>query len=564
MAKKIYIGIPTNFTVTNMIGIVGDFELGDFKVTSAEGSYLYSSSNHKFGTQSLLFSQANSSPELTYTLRNSNGQMSFPLNNTHTYYFSIWINQATSLNISFDMYWPIAEPSIMSGVKNTALNQWQQHSIVFTRSGFSNGNYPIRIDCNNYPGNSAQMRVDGMMLIDLTATFGAGNEPDKEWCDSNIQFTTSSTSVKKGVAREVSKLYVGVNGIARKITKGYVGVGGIARLFFSGQNLAYYGAISNLSVGRSYLASSSIQNYLLFGGGSSGGGRSSVVDVYNTSLNNIGVNDSLSQARNYLTGGSLNNNALFAGGQYVQNYASAYSNIIEGYSSSLTKLSTIDPLSVGRSNILNANVGGYTIFAGGLASSSGNQNISDCYNSSLTKTTISNLARSGYPGFSGTLPSYAAFGGLNSLDVVDLYNSSLTFQEVGNLNMNRVDPGVVVLDNNMIVAGGTLNGVERNYVYALNNSLTSTSITSLSRAKSGMLCSSLGTYGIFTGGFSGESFYQTVEVYDSSLTKITDPTFTISVNRDNGAAGNLNNQFAIFVGGNYGNQYYNTAEAFTI
>lgn len=37
-------------------------------------------------------------------------------------------------------------------------------------------------------GGSGVSYIDGVMLIDLTATFGAGQEPDKSWCDENIPY----------------------------------------------------------------------------------------------------------------------------------------------------------------------------------------------------------------------------------------------------------------------------------------------------------------------------------------------------------------------------------------
>ena len=233
MAKDVYIGVQTSHTYTNMLGGIGDMETGAVYKTTAEAAYLKNSSQHKFGSSSQAFQQSGSATELTYTLRNSAGQISFALDNTHTYYFSVWINQRTSLNITFDCYWPIAEPSIMSGVKNTALNTWEQHSAVFTRSSFTSGAYPMRIDCNNYPGNNAQMNVDGMMLIDLTATYGAGNEPAKEFCDQYFAFTTGTNTVTIPTAREITKMYIGVGGKARKVKKAYIGVGGKARLFYS-------------------------------------------------------------------------------------------------------------------------------------------------------------------------------------------------------------------------------------------------------------------------------------------------------------------------------------------
>lgn len=37
---------------------------------------------------------------------------------------------------------------------------------------------------------------DGLMLIDLTADFGAGNEPSKAWCDKNIPFFIGNKNIK--------------------------------------------------------------------------------------------------------------------------------------------------------------------------------------------------------------------------------------------------------------------------------------------------------------------------------------------------------------------------------
>lgn len=187
--------IKKTYNITNMIGEVGEMENG-VHCTTSEKAYLKTSSLHKYGSGSKAFQQSNSATELTYTLHDINGEISFNLNNTHKYYFSIWIMQRTSLDITFDAYWPIGEPSIMNGITNTKLNEWEQKSVVFERTGFSNGSYTFRIDCNNYPGSNAVMNIDGLMLVDLTETFGSGNEPDKDWCDSNIAFTTSTTTAE--------------------------------------------------------------------------------------------------------------------------------------------------------------------------------------------------------------------------------------------------------------------------------------------------------------------------------------------------------------------------------
>ena len=33
------------------------------------------------------------------------------------------------------------------------------------------------------------------MIIDLTETFGIGNEPSKEWCDKNINWFDGTTTI---------------------------------------------------------------------------------------------------------------------------------------------------------------------------------------------------------------------------------------------------------------------------------------------------------------------------------------------------------------------------------
>jgi hypothetical protein len=74
------------------------------------------------------------------------------------------------------------------------------------------------------------------MLIDLTACFGAGNEPTKEWCDANISYFLGTNYIEidtsSPVARKVKSQYVGVGNVARNIKKSYIGVGNVARAFF--------------------------------------------------------------------------------------------------------------------------------------------------------------------------------------------------------------------------------------------------------------------------------------------------------------------------------------------
>lgn len=94
-------------------------------------------------------------------------------------------------------YWPIAEPLIGdANVNATKLNQWQRLSWRNVRSSW-NDNYTaqFRFDFEGMAGNTVAY-IDDAMLIDLTAAFGAGNEPTKEWCDTNIEYFAGNTTIQ--------------------------------------------------------------------------------------------------------------------------------------------------------------------------------------------------------------------------------------------------------------------------------------------------------------------------------------------------------------------------------
>lgn len=42
---------------------------------------------------------------------------------------------------------------------------------------------------------TGNLYFDGLVIVDLTETFGAGNEPDKNWCDKNINYFEGTTTV---------------------------------------------------------------------------------------------------------------------------------------------------------------------------------------------------------------------------------------------------------------------------------------------------------------------------------------------------------------------------------
>ncbi len=214
---KAYIGVPTkttkkSYTVTNMVGKIGNFESADMS-NSGEG-YVYCNATHvKYGQRAMLLTGSVERIETTYILRQLNvGYVQPKLTPSHKYYARVEVYQETKAG-TVDIYWPPNEPSFFSGLSGPA-GQWNMLSAVNTRDKFPAGNYQMRIDYNNQ-ANAAYMWFDGLMLVDLTATFGAGNEPDKEWCDTNIPFTDSAVTVQwwdpvtVEVARAVKKAYIG-------------------------------------------------------------------------------------------------------------------------------------------------------------------------------------------------------------------------------------------------------------------------------------------------------------------------------------------------------------------
>ena len=105
---------------------------------------------------------------------------------SHKYYLSFKVYYESSANCTFDWYWPVAEPSAASGLRvNAAAQIWTRASAVFERTSFTDGSYPCRFDYNNEAGN-VPIWFTSCMLFDLTAAFGAGSEPSKEWMDKHV------------------------------------------------------------------------------------------------------------------------------------------------------------------------------------------------------------------------------------------------------------------------------------------------------------------------------------------------------------------------------------------
>lgn len=75
-------------------------------------------------------------------------------------------------------------------------NTWTRWGILQTASSSDSINYNI-IFSSQLP-TPFSITFDALMCIDLTESFGAGNEPTKAWCDENIPFIKDSYTLAEG------------------------------------------------------------------------------------------------------------------------------------------------------------------------------------------------------------------------------------------------------------------------------------------------------------------------------------------------------------------------------
>ena len=83
---------------------------------------------------------------------------------------------------------------LVSGQSGPA-GQWNLISAVKDRGGISEESYLLGLSFYTN-AQEGSMWFDGLMLIDLTADFGAGNEPDKAWCDANLPYFSNKYNIK--------------------------------------------------------------------------------------------------------------------------------------------------------------------------------------------------------------------------------------------------------------------------------------------------------------------------------------------------------------------------------
>ena len=242
------------------------------------------------------------------------------------------------------------------------------------------------------------------------------------------------------------------------------------------------------------------------------------------------------------------------------------------YSAELEYYNTATDLNGARRGLAAATVGGYALFAGGEDNNNSAVTTVEAYDRNLTRTLPAAMQYAKSYLAAATVGGYALFGGETSdskrLATVDAYNAALTQVQAPDLTYDsytdRYHLAAATVGGYALFAGG---GRRSEYqtkndscglVDAYNASLTRTTASRLSQERKKLAATTVGNYALFGGGIetyrdSDDSSnhtqpYNTVDVYNSALTKMTNLNLSTDM-YDNAAA--YVGDYAIFVSGSY-------------
>lgn len=109
----------------------------------------------------------------------------------HVYYAAIHARcSGANRRVTLAHYGPGTWTLVSKNPVTDTENVWRRYSNITTCPGTRTANYLI------YLGFQL-IHVDGAMVIDLTAAYGAGLEPNQAWCDSNIPFFIGTAAIPK-------------------------------------------------------------------------------------------------------------------------------------------------------------------------------------------------------------------------------------------------------------------------------------------------------------------------------------------------------------------------------
>lgn len=178
-------------TTVSMANIMANDGKGWFPATRGNCSWQLSNITPGDGAASSIKIIPSGAGEVTLT------SASHDLVASHKYYVTFKIRFEAAVTGTCDWYWPIAEPAAAANIAvNAAAGAWTRLSAVFDRTSFADGSYPCRFDYNNNDGSNRTFWFTSCLLVDLTAAFGAGKEPSKDWLDKHVTAFSDAPTVQ--------------------------------------------------------------------------------------------------------------------------------------------------------------------------------------------------------------------------------------------------------------------------------------------------------------------------------------------------------------------------------
>jgi hypothetical protein len=370
-----------------------------------------------------------------------------------------------------------------------------------------------------------------------------------------------------GAYRKVKKGFVTIDGTYRNTPKVFITIGGVYRPCWGGGKLNYYGRASILNNNVAHLSATTVGNYAIFSGGYNYAtdGDVATMQAYNASLVKSAVSSEFDLSDSAAT--TVGDYAIFGGGWYRSiAWDSSDSLISSSYTLALNSSLTwknSSSLSVGRYFLAATTVGNYALFGGGNSGLSYNATTTvDAYNTSLTRTTPTALSQARYILSATAVGKYALFGGgLGnrgvSIYATDAYDESLV-KTIPSVQICCSHGSATTVGKYALFAGSS-GGTQTVEVY--DSSLTKITSLSLSVSRVYTAATTIGDYALFGGG-GNSPYYNTVDAFDDSLTR-TAPT-VLSLARGYLAASTVGN-YALFAGGASSNSAStNRVDAYTI
>ncbi len=123
----------------------------------------------------------------------------------HIYYYKIDHKLVTNTTGTYTLEFKVRTAStqnLPTSLTTTELSSgWVKKSVVVDTDDYSDMTYFEMTHGRWQSAASAGMEgsflayADGALLVDLTKTFGAGNEPTQTWCDANLDYFDGSTNL---------------------------------------------------------------------------------------------------------------------------------------------------------------------------------------------------------------------------------------------------------------------------------------------------------------------------------------------------------------------------------